>query len=93
MTHTTTTKKAADATNVNGHTNTTRNDPLTGTAAEQAPSGKAIATEIALSALAGHAVHAGNCGDFTDCKYGVTKYCQDSTELKAFSRKVEVNHG
>lgn len=87
----TTTQKAADATNANGlHTNTTSIDFLTAAAIEQAPNGKAIATEIARLALAGHAVHKGNCGDFTVCKYGMAKYCQDFTELQAFSRKFGV---
>lgn len=91
MTHTTTTQKAADATNATGlHTNTTKPDFLTDEAIEQVPSGKAIATEIARLALAGHAVHAGNCGDFTVCKYGMAKYCQDLTALEAFSRKLGV---
>jgi hypothetical protein len=84
----TTTQKAADATNANGlHTNTTGIDFLTAAVIEQAPNGKAIATEIARLALAGHAVHKGNCGDFTVCKYGMAKYCQDLTKLQAFSRK------
>jgi hypothetical protein len=91
MTHTTTTQKAADATNANGlHTNTTSADFLTAAVIEQAPSGKTIATEIARLALAGHAVHKGNCGDFTVCKYGMTKYCQDFEELQAFSKKLGV---
>ena len=91
MIYTTTEQKAADATNANGlHTNTTKTDFLTDEAIEQVPSGKAIATEIARLALAGHAVHAGNCGDFTVCKYGMAKYCQDFDELQAFSRKLGV---
>ena len=56
----------------------------------QAPNGKAMATEIARLALAGHAVHKGHCGDFTVCKYGMTRYCQDFDELQAFSRKLGV---
>lgn len=89
----TTTQKAADATNANGlHTNTpTGNDFLTGGATEQAnqaPNGKAIATEIARLALAGHAVHKGNCEDFTVCKYGMAKYCQDFAELQAFAKQL-----
>lgn len=88
----TTTQKAADATNANGlHTNTTSIDFLTAAALEQAPSGKAIATEIARLALAGHAIHKGSAGDFTVCKYGIAKYCQDFAELQAFSRKLGVS--
>lgn len=51
-------------------------------------SSKAIATEIARFGLAGHVVHTGNAGDFTICKYGLAKYCQNFAELQAFSRKV-----
>ena len=93
MAHTYTTQNAADATNANGlQTTTTDNDFLTGAAIEQyilqASSGKAITNEMARLALAGHSVHRGNCGDFTVCKYGMAKYCQDFAELQAFSRKV-----
>lgn len=91
MINTTTTQKAADATNANGlYTNTTKINFLTAEAIEQVPSGKTIATEIARLALAGHAVHKGHCGDFTVCKYGMTKYCQDFEELQAFSKKLGV---
>jgi len=68
-----------------------RTTPITGTTTPaQAPNGKAITTEIARLALAGHAVHKGHCGDFTVCKYGMTRYCQDLDELQAFSRKLGV---
>jgi hypothetical protein len=85
----TTKQKAADAINAN----TTGADFLTGAATEQAiqaPNGKAIANQIAHLALAGHAVHKGHCGDFTVCKYGLAKYCQNFDELQAFSRKLGV---
>ena len=91
---TNTTQKAADATNANGlHTNTTGTDFLTGAATEQdiqAPNGKAIATQIAHLALAGHAVQKGHCGDFSVCKYGLAKYCQDLDERQVFSHKLGV---
>lgn len=94
MIHTTTRQKAADAINANGlQTTFIEADLLTGAATEQAiqaPNGEAIATEIARLALAGHAAHKGNCGDFTVCKYGLVKYCQDFDELQAFSRKLGV---
>ena len=51
---------------------------------------KQVATAIAQLALAGHAIYKGNCGDFTVCKYSMAKYCQDFTELQAFSRKFGV---
>ena len=53
---------------------------------------KAIATQIARLALAGHAVHKGQHGDFTVCKYGMTRYCKDFAELQAFAVKLGVYH-
>jgi len=44
-----------------------------------------------LQALAGHAIHKGSAGDFTVCKYGLAKYCQDFAELQTFSRKLGVS--
>lgn len=88
---TTTQQNAPDVFSANGlQANTTNTSPLTGAAIEHAASGKAIATEIARLALAGHAVHKGREGDFTVCKYGLSKYCEDFTELQAFSRKLGV---
>ena len=52
--------------------------------------GKTVATQIAKLALAGHAVHKGKCGDFLVCKYGLSRYCQDFQELKAFARQLGV---
>ena len=52
---------------------------------------KAIATQIARLALAGHAVQKGQQGDFTLCKYGMSRYCKDYTELQAFARQLGVN--
>lgn len=53
---------------------------------------KAIATLIAQLALAGHAVHKGRHGDYTVCKYGMSRYCQDAAELAAFAKKLGVIH-
>ena len=53
--------------------------------------GKDIATQIAELALAGHAVHKLQCGDFLVCKYGYSHYAQDFEALKAFARKLGVN--
>jgi hypothetical protein len=53
---------------------------------------KAIANQIALLALAGHHVIKGERGDFTVCKYGLTRYCADFAELQAFARQLGVNH-
>lgn len=52
--------------------------------------GKAIATQIAKLALAGHAVHKGQRGDFIVCKYGLSRYCQDFAELEAFARQLGI---
>lgn len=51
---------------------------------------KAIANQIAKLALAGHAVIQGDRNDFTVCKYGLTRYCQDFNELQAFAQKLGV---
>jgi len=52
---------------------------------------KAVATQIARLALAGHVVHKGKRGDYTVCKYGLTRYCKDFVELQAFARQLGVN--
>ena len=59
---------------------------------EQPPDGKVIATLIAKLALAGHAVHQGQCGDFTVVQrnWGMSRYCQDAKALKAFAVQVGV---
>lgn len=49
---------------------------------------KAIATQIARLAQAGHVVHKGTQGDFTVCKFGLTRYCASFAELVAFAKKV-----
>jgi len=54
----------------------------------QAPDGKAIATQIARLALAGHHVIKGDRGDYTCCKFGLTRYCADYAALVAFAKKV-----
>lgn len=58
---------------------------------QQAPDGKAISTQIARLALAGHAAHKGQRGDYLVSKYGMTRYCADFAELAAFAQKVGVN--
>lgn len=52
---------------------------------------KAIATQIARLALAGHTVHKGKAGDYTVCKHGMSRYCKDFAELQAFARLLGVN--
>jgi hypothetical protein len=92
MSYTRTTKqKAAEATNSSGlHTNLTGVDFHTTGDIEQAGHGKAIATQLVRLTLAGHVVHKGSAGDYTVCKYGMTRYCKDFAELQAFSRKLGV---
>ena len=91
MTHTNTTQKAVRAMNSNGlHTDTTGANFRTVGAIEQAHDGNAIANQLARLALAGHVVHRGDIGDFTACKYGMTRYCKDFAELQAFARQVGV---
>ncbi len=91
MTHTTTTQKAAGASNTNGlHTDTNGANFRTDGAINQAHDGKAIATQLARLALAGHIVHRGDIGDFTVCKYGMTRYCKDFAELQTFARQLGV---
>jgi hypothetical protein len=59
-------------------------------AIQQAGDGKAIANQIARLSLAGHVVHKGQSGDYLVSKYGMTRYCQDFTELVAFAQKLGV---
>ena len=91
MTHTNTTQKAAGAMNSNGqHADTNGANFRTDDAIQQAHDGKAIATQIARLALAGHVVHKGQSGDYMVSKYGMTKHCNDFAELAAFAQKVGV---
>ena len=53
--------------------------------------GKAIATQIAELALAGHTVHQLQCGDFLVCKWGYSHYAQDFEALQAFAQKLGVS--
>ncbi len=48
----------------------------------------ASANQIARLTLAGHVVHKGTAGDFTVCKFGLTRYCADHAALAAFAKKV-----
>jgi hypothetical protein len=62
----------------------------TGGAIKQATDGRDISTQIAQLAIAGHAVHKGSAGDYLVSKYGMTRYCEDFTELQAFARQFGV---
>ena len=59
----------------------------------QRPS-KAIATQVAELALAGHTVHKLQCGDFLVCKRGYSQYAQYAQDLDALqhlARKLGVS--
>ncbi len=71
------------------HTNSA--DSRSQEAIQQANDTKAIATQIARLALAGHAVHKGQIGDYLVSKYGMSRYCADFAELQAFAQKLGVN--
>ncbi len=86
----TTNKKAADATNVNGLHITNNSVDFPTADANFSQRVKAVSTQVARLALAGHVVHQGQHGDFTVCKYGMTRYCKDFTELQAFARQLGV---
>ncbi len=88
---TNTKEKAAGAANTNGlHTDTNRPDFRTGEATGQAPDGKAIATQLARLALAGHAVHQLADGGFLVSKYSYTHHAKDFAALQDFARKLGV---
>jgi hypothetical protein len=91
MIHTTTMQKAAGASNTNGlSTDTNGANFRTDGAIQQAPDGKAIATQLAELAIAGHVVHKLIDGGYLVCKYGMTRYCKDFAELQAFARQLGV---
>ena len=93
MTHTNTQQKAPGATNATGLTTDTNNaDSRSHGPIQQAHDGKAIATQIARLAMAGHVVNKGVSGDYIVSKYGMTRYCKDFAELAAFARQLGVNH-
>ena len=86
MSHTNTMQKAAGAINTNGPHN--RTNALEFTTGERP--GKAIATQIAQLAIAGHAVHQLNDGGYWVCKYGYTHHAKNFEALQAFARKLGV---
>jgi hypothetical protein len=71
-------------------TDTNNADFPIGGAIQQAPDGKAIATQIARLALAGHHVIKGDRGDYTCCKYGLSRYCANFAELEKFAQQLGV---
>ena len=74
---------APGACNTEGLTSNTNKDLNFATG--QRPS-KAIATQIAQLALAGHAVQRLQCGDFLVCRWGYSQYAQYAQDLDALQR-------
>jgi predicted transcriptional regulator len=68
----------------------TQPDSKQSTSGAQQTSAKAVFTQIAELALAGHAVHEIQGGAFMVCKYGMSKFCEDFDELQLFARKLGV---
>ena len=93
MTYTNTIRKAAGASNTSGlHLTANGADFRSQGAIDQALDGKSIAHQVARLALAGHAVHQAEGGDFLVTRWGQTRYCADFAELQAFAVKLGVNH-
>ncbi len=87
-----TTQRAARAGSTNVlPTGTNKTDFSTGEAMGQAPDAKAIATQIARLALAGHAVYQIADGGFLVSKYSYTHHAKDFAVLQEFARKFGVN--
>jgi hypothetical protein len=86
--HTDTTNgKAPGAINTEGLTTDTTNDLNFATGDRPR---KAIATQVAELAIAGHAVHQLSDGGYLVCKYGYTHYAPDFAALQAFARRLGV---
>ncbi len=81
-------EKAPGACDAEGLDTVTTNDLNSATGTRRS---KAVATQIAELALAGHAVHELRCGAFLVCKYGYTYYATDLEALQAFARKLGVS--
>jgi hypothetical protein len=89
---TNTTQKAPRACDSKGlHTDTNGTNFRSGDAIEQASDGKAIVTQIAHLALAGHAVHQTTGGGFLVSKYSHTHHAKDFAALQDFARKLGVS--
>jgi hypothetical protein len=83
-----TNQKAPGAINTEGLTTDTTNDLNFATGTRHS---KAIATQIAELAIAGHTVHALANGGYLVCKYGHTFHADDFAELQAFARRLGVS--
>jgi hypothetical protein len=83
-----TNQKAFGACNTEGLSTDTTNDLNFATGTRHS---KAIATQIAELAIAGHAVHQLTDGAYLVCKYGYTFHACDFEALQAFSRRLGVS--
>ncbi|MBP6008318.1 MAG: hypothetical protein KA740_11515 [Rhodoferax sp.] len=89
---TNTQQKAQGAANSKGlHNGTNNADFASHGPIQQVHDSKSIANQITRLALAGHRVIFGDRGDFTVCKYGLTRYCNDFVELQDFACRLGVN--
>ena len=79
--------KAPGAINTEGLETDTTNDLNFATGQRHS---KAIATQIAELAIAGHTVHALTNGGYLVCKYGHTFHADDFAELQVFARRLGV---
>ncbi len=93
MNHTNTQQKAPGACDSKGlHTDTNTSNSDSHGPLDQAPDRKAMATQIAHLAIAGHAVHKLADGGYLVCKYGYTHHASDFAALQCFARKLGVSN-
>ncbi|MDP2368470.1 hypothetical protein [Rhodoferax sp.] len=90
MTHHTsaTNEKAPGAINTEGLEIDSTNDLNFATGSRR---GKAVATQIAKLAIAGHAVHQLADGGYLVCKYGHVHHATDFEALQIFAHRLGVN--
>ena len=84
----TTNEKAPGAINTEGLDTYNTNDLNFATGAKHS---KEIATQVAVLAIRGHAVHQLKDAGFLVCKYGHTFHANDFAELQAFARRLGVS--
>ena len=60
---------------------------------DQGPDPKAMATQVAQIAIAGHAVHKLAGGGYLVCKCGYTHHASDFAALQRFARRLGVSNG
>jgi hypothetical protein len=93
MTNTNTQQKAPGACDSKGvHTDTNTSNFASHGPIDQAPDPKAIASQIAHLAIAGHVVHKLARGGYMVCKYGYTHHASDFAALQRFARRLGVSN-